>query len=58
MAIEEVNGQLLELLAREGARLILSATLEGVADYLRCQRYEPNQGSRHGATAMVTGNGR
>ena len=46
---EGLNGQPLELLAREGARLVLSIALEEeVADFLGCQRYERNQGCRRG----------
>jgi len=49
LSLEELNGQPLELLAREGAKMILSVALEEeVADYLGCQRYERNQGSRRG----------
>ncbi len=49
LSLEELNGQPLELLAREGARLVLSAALEEeVADYLGRQRYERNQGCRRG----------
>jgi len=49
LSLEELNGQPLELLAREGARLVLSVALEEeVADYLGCQRYERNQGCRRG----------
>jgi transposase-like protein len=49
LSLEKLNGQPLELLAREGARLVLSVALEEeVADYLGCQRYERNQGSRRG----------
>ena len=49
LSLEELNGQPLELLAREGARLVLSVALEEeVANFLRCQRYERNQGSRRG----------
>jgi len=50
LSLEGINDdQPLELLAREGARLVLSVALEEeVADFLRCQRYERNQGCRHG----------
>ena len=49
LSLEELNGQPLELLAREGARLVLSVALEEeVADYLGRQRYERNQGCRRG----------
>jgi len=49
LSLEELNGQPLEMLAREGARLILSVAMEEeVADYLGCQRYERNQGCRRG----------
>ena len=49
LSLEELNGQPLELLAREGARLVLSVALkEEVADYLGCQRYERNQGCCRG----------
>jgi len=49
LSLEELDGQPLELLAREGAKMILSVALEEeVADYLGCQRYERNQGSRRG----------
>jgi len=49
LSLEGLNGQPLELLAREGARLVLSVALEEeVADFLGCQRYERNQGCRRG----------
>ncbi len=49
LSLEELNVQPLELLAREGARLILSVAMEEeVADFLGCQRYQRNQGSRRG----------
>ena len=49
LSLEELNGQPLKLLARDGAKLVLSVALEEeVADYLGCQRYERNQGCRRG----------
>ena len=49
LSLEELNDQPLELLAREGARLVLSVAMEEeVANFLGCQRYERNQGSRCG----------
>ena len=49
LSLEELNGQPLELLAREGARLVLSVAMEEeVADYLGRQRYKRNQGCRRG----------
>jgi hypothetical protein len=48
LSLEELAGQPLELFAREGARLLLTVALEEVADFLGCQRYQRNQGSRRG----------
>jgi len=49
LSLEELNGQPLELLAREGAKMILSVAMEEeVTDFLGSQRYERNQGSRCG----------
>ncbi len=49
LSLEELNGQPLELLAREGARLVLSVALEEeVTGFLQRQRYERHHGSRHG----------
>ena len=49
LSLEELNDQPLELLAREGARLVLSVAMEEeVANFLGCQRYERNQGNRRG----------
>ena len=49
LSLEELNGQPLELLACEGARLVLSVAMEEeVANFMGCQRYERSQGSRRG----------
>ena len=49
LSLEELSNQPLEVLAREGAKLILAVALEEeVADYLGCQRYERHCGSRRG----------
>ena len=41
LSLEELEGQPLELLAREGAKLVLTVALEQeVTDFLQCRRYE------------------
>ena len=49
LRLEELNGQPLELLAREGARLVLTVALEEeVTEFLNRRRYERNCGSGPG----------
>jgi len=49
LSLEELRGQPLELLAREGARLVLTVALEAeVSEFLQRGRYERSQGSRRG----------
>jgi len=46
---EELNGRPLELLAREGARMMLTVALEeGVSEFLERERYERSQSNCHG----------
>jgi len=49
LSLEELQGQPLELMAREGAKLVLSVALEEeVTEFLRCRRYERRGGQRRG----------
>ena len=45
LSLEELAGQPLELLACEGAKLVLTVALEEeVTEFLQCRRYERRQG--------------
>lgn len=49
LSLEELRGQSLELLAREGAKLVLAVALETeVTEFLQCQRYERHNSGRRG----------
>lgn len=46
LSLEELNGQPLELFAREGARLLLTVAMEEeVTDFLKRRPYERSQGN-------------
>ncbi len=49
LSLVELEGQPLELVAREGAKLVLTVALgQEVTEFLQCRRYERRQGNRRG----------